>query len=279
MTHELIGKKVDILDYGFVQLIDVMGDDSSIVQAARVSYQKGTKAVRSDQGLINYLMRNHHNTPFEMVEFKFNCKMPIFVARQWIRHRTANVNEMSARYSVLPEEFYTPETFRAQGTRSKQVAEGEVDSGVDQRLRYRYLVEAGIDYGIYEEALRSGVGRELARICLPVSIYTQWFWKIDLHNLFHFLQLRLDPHAQYEVRVYAEAMSDMVQDIVPMAWKAFDEYRLHAITLSKSEVERIKIWWSHDTKPPPSIDEEIEKIFNRITGTPHIPWDLPERKQ
>ncbi len=249
MPHELIGTKTTVLNHGFVELVDVMGDDHAIAQAARVSTQRQDKTDADDHGLIFRLMKDRHTTPFEMVEFKFNCKMPIFVARQWIRHRTASVNEMSARYSVLPDEFFEAESFRAQSKGgNKQIAEGEIDPTLQDAMLGKYQSQAGQAYDLYQTALRRGVGRELARTCLPVSIYTQWFWKIDLHNLFHFLGLRLAPDAQYEIRVYAEAMADMVRQIVPMAWAAFEEYRLGAVTLSKSERREFLEWIRHPTQ-------------------------------
>lgn len=227
---------VRVLDKGFVKLVDVMGDDSSIVQAARVSYGKGTKSVSEDEGLIRYLMRHYHTTPFEMVEFKFHCRMPIFVARQWIRHRTANVNEMSARYSEMPDWFYEPppEACTTQSAQNKQGGSGEPVDDAD-RLAATFIDTQSAAYSQYEEYLRAGMHRELARVNLPVSLYTEWYWKIDLHNLFHFLRLRLDPHAQLEIRVFAEAMADIVKEHVPVAWRAFEDYQLHSMQLSRLE--------------------------------------------
>ncbi|MEO0429993.1 MAG: FAD-dependent thymidylate synthase [Pseudomonadota bacterium] len=224
---------VPVLDHGFVRVIDYMGDDAAIVQAARVSYGRGTKTARSDEGLIRYLMRHWHSTPFEMCEIKLHVKLPVFVARQWIRHRTANVNEISARYSILDREFYVPapEHLAAQSSSNRQgrgaVLEGEAAARVLDLLRD----DASRSYSHYEEMLDEdgpGLARELARMTLPMSIYTQWYWKTDLHNLFHFLRLRADAHAQYEIRAYAEAMGDIVRDWVPAAWRAFEDYRLHA---------------------------------------------------
>ncbi|MEO1721333.1 MAG: FAD-dependent thymidylate synthase [Pseudomonadota bacterium] len=224
---------VPVLDHGFVRVIDYMGDDAAIVQAARVSYGRGTKTARSDEGLIRYLMRHWHSTPFEMCEIKLHVKLPVFVARQWIRHRTANVNEISARYSILDREFYVPapEHLAAQSSSNRQgrgaVLEGEAAARVLDLLRD----DASRSYTHYEEMLDEdgpGLARELARMTLPMSIYTQWYWKTDLHNLFHFLRLRADAHAQYEIRAYAEAMGDIVKDWVPAAWRAFEDYRLHA---------------------------------------------------
>ena len=264
MSHLLIGTKTNVLNHGFVELVDVMGDDHAIAQAARCSTRKSDKTDGDDRGLIHRLMRDRHTSPFEMVEFKFNCKMPIFVARQWIRHRTANVNEMSGRYSQLPADFFEAESFRAQSkSGNKQMSEGDIDPDLDKTLQIAYGANAKHAYDLYQQALHNDVGRELARTCLPLSIYTQWFWKIDLHNLFHFLGLRLAPDAQYEIRVYAEAMADMVKQIVPMAWEAFDEYRLGAVTLSKSEVKRLQNW-VHST--PPNVPPYVIEIMERIVG-------------
>ncbi len=229
---------VPILDHGFVRVIDYMGDDAAIVQAARVSYGQGTKKARDDSGLIRYLMRHWHSTPFEMCEIKLHVKLPVFVARQWIRHRTANVNEYSARYSILDREFYVPrpEHLAAQSSVNNQgrgaVLGGEEAARVLDILR----TDAMRAYDHYEAMLNAdgqqGLARELARINLPASVYTQWYWKVDLHNLFHFLRLRADPHAQYEIRVYADAICDIVRDWVPAAYAAFEDYRLNAAQLS-----------------------------------------------
>ena len=233
-----IDKPIPCLDHGFVMLKDYMGGDASIVQAARVSYGEGTKKASDDKGLIAYLMRHRHTTPFEMVDLKFLVKLPIFVARQWIRHRTASVNELSARYSVMADEFYLPkkEDVRYQSTLNRQ---GGSDEEVSDELCGRVVetLRAGAEraYGEYEEMIGANIARELARTHLPVSLYTQWYWKINLHNLLHFLELRLDTHAQYEIRVYAKAMSQIVKDVVPWTWEAFEEFRLNAQTFSASE--------------------------------------------
>lgn len=263
-----------VLDHGFVRLVDVMGDDAAVVQAARVAVAgENVKAVQTDEGLIRYLMRHKHTTPFEMVEFKFHCKMPIFVARQWIRHRTANVNEKSARYGELPEEFYVPapEDVQYQSGNNKQGRGGQVPEPVARAFRswangiggltfdeYRAWLgrtewgsyksgdpmatvhEKFEDKAQYEELqAHGGIARELARIGLPLSTYTEWYWKIDLHNLMHFLGLRLDGHAQKEIRVFAEAMAEMVAPRVPMCWEAFHDFRLAAVTFSKHELQRL----------------------------------------
>lgn len=231
-------KPIKVLDRGFVRLVDAMGTDASIVQAARVSYGAGTKHVSEDQGLINYLMRHYHTTPFEMVEFKFHCKMPIFVARQWIRHRTANVNEYSGRYSVMNDEFYLPprDQIALQSKRNRQGRDQIAPKELADRF-VKFLKEnQERTYSEYESFLSQDLSRELARIGLPLNLYTEWYWKIDLHNLFHFLWLRLDAHAQWEIRQYAEAMARYVKKIVPLAWNAFEEYRLHGRPFGRGEI-------------------------------------------
>lgn len=229
---------IKVLDHGFVRLVDVMGDDQAIVQAARVSYGKGTKNVRADRGLIRYLLKHQHTTPFEMVEFKFHCRMPIFVARQWIRHRTANVNEISGRYSVMEDTFWcpTPEDFRAQGGTNRQGStEQSVDISKASEFSRQFQDDQHLLYSHYETAMAAGTAREVARVNLPLSLYTEWYWKIDLHNLLHFLHLRMGPHAQKEIRVYAEAMAGFVKKACPITWEAFEEYVLQAARLSRSE--------------------------------------------
>ena len=235
-----------VLDHGFVRVIDYMGDDAAITQAARVSYGKGTKAVSNDEGLIRYLMRHWHSTPFEMCEVKFHVKLPVFVARQWIRHRTANVNEYSARYSILDREFYIPaaEDLAAQSVVNNQ-GRGEALTGEEADRVLRYLKDdAARCYDHYEEMIsqegQQGLARELARMNLPANIYTQWYWKVDLHNLFHFLRLRADSHAQYEIRVYAEEMCRLVKDWVPFAYSAFEDYRMGGVNLSGKGVECLR---------------------------------------
>jgi thymidylate synthase (FAD) len=235
-----------VLDHGFVRVVDYMGDDSAIVQAARVSYGKGTKKVSQDQGLINYLMRHRHSTPFEMCEIKFHIKLPIFVARQWIRHRTASVNEYSARYSVLDKEFYIPaqEHLAAQSSINNQGRGETLSHERAQEVLNLLKMDALQCFDHYQNMLnedehgtvidpsKKSVARELARMNLPVNYYTQWYWKIDLHNFMHFLSLRADPHAQYEIRVYADVMMDMLKKWVPYTYKAFEDYRLTSVNLS-----------------------------------------------
>lgn len=268
---ELLGKKFDVLDHGFVVLVDAMGDDSSIVQAARVSYGKGTKSVNVDRGLIRYLMRHRHTTPFEMVEFKFHVKLPIFVARQWIRHRTANVNEYSARYSVLEDEFYMPEQeiLANQSSTNKQGREGELAKEDADYILSKMDKHNKDSYDLYKHFLNEEEGdhdesrgqltRELSRIVIPTNVYTQWYWKVDLHNLFHFLSLRMDSHAQYEIRVFAEVMADMVKQVCPMAYEAFEDYRLNAKYYSGPEVETMKLLFGDNKFTDDEIKAASEK--------------------
>ncbi len=232
----------EVLDHGFIRVIDYMGDDAAIVQAARVSYGAGTKHVQNDEGLIRYLMRHWHSTPFEMCEIKLHVKLPVFVARQWIRHRTANVNEYSARYSILDREFYipAPENLAAQSAVNSQGRGAVLQGDEAQRVLDLLKSDANMAYDHYEAMLsqdgQQGLARELARMNLPANIYTQWYWKVDLHNLFHFLRLRADPHAQYEIRVYAEAICRVVADWVPIAYGAFEDYRMGGATLSAKAI-------------------------------------------
>ena len=242
---------IEVLDHGFVRVIDYMGDDSSVVQSARVSYGKGTKKISNDKGLIKYLMRHRHSTPFEMCEIKFHIKLPIFIARQWIRHRTANVNEYSARYSILDKEFYIPsaENLAAQSQINNQgrgdALTDDEASNVIQILKndaeqtyanYETLLNENSSGGVLDEG-KSGIARELARMNLTLNTYTQWYWKIDLNNLLHFLALRADDHAQYEIRVYADVMLDLVKKWVPLTYEAFEDYRMGGTELSAKEIK------------------------------------------
>lgn len=241
-AEPLLGIETPVLDLGYVQPIDYMGTDACIVQAARVSYGPSTRALHDDRGLLRYLMRHRHTTPFEMCEVKFRCKMPIFIARQWIRHRTANVNEMSLRYSEAPDEFYVPalEAVTLQSTDNKQGRGAELPDEIRERVRAIMSARNEQAYADYQAlAGELGIARELARTVLPVSLYTQWIWKIDLHNLMHFLSLRLDPHAQLEIRLFAEAMAGFVRAWVPQAWEAFTDYRLEAATFSRMELRAL----------------------------------------
>ena len=250
----ILYKPHKVLDHGFIRVIDYMGDDSSIVQAARVSYGKGTKKLNQDKNLINYLLSHKHTTPFEMNEIKFHIKLPIFVARQWIRHRTANVNEYSARYSILDKEFYIPklENIKPQSISNSQGREGGMnveegksyvktlkDHSKESFSIYNFLLNTD-DKGNLKDNQRSGLARELARMTLPLNSYTQWYWKIDLHNLMHFLALRFDIHAQYEIRVYAKIMLDIVKKWVPLTFDAFIKNRVDSLTLSSEAINFLK---------------------------------------
>jgi len=252
--EELLYQPIPVLDHGFIRVIDYMGTDSAIVQAARVSYGSGTKKVNEDAGLINYLMRHRHTTPFEMCEIKFHIKLPIFIARQWIRHRTANVNEYSGRYSIMDKEFYipAPEQLAAQSASNRQ-GRGKVLEGAEAARVLELLKSDSLNaYAHYEEMLnedidgnvlsdyKTGLARELARMNLSLNFYTQWYWKIDLHNLLHFLSLRADAHAQYEIRVYADAMLDVVKAWLPITYAAFMDYRMGGASLSAKGLAVIK---------------------------------------
>ncbi|OGU58598.1 MAG: FAD-dependent thymidylate synthase [Ignavibacteria bacterium GWF2_33_9] len=242
-VQDILGKEFKVLDHGFIRLLEIMGDDSSICQAARVSYGKGTKSVREDRALLRYLMRNAHTSPFEMVELKFHVRMPIFVARQWIRHRTANVNEYSGRYSEMTDEFYLPQAdqIRTQSQVNKQArSEDQLDETRANEIIEQMKDSQAESYNEYKEYVAEGVAREIARINLPLSSYTEWYWKIDLHNLFRFLKLRMDHHAQYEIRVYANIIADILKQILPISYEAFSDYILNSVTFSKSELFKIK---------------------------------------
>jgi thymidylate synthase (FAD) len=234
-----IDKEIKCLDKGFVRLVDYMGTDSAIVQAARVSYGKGTKSRNQDRELIRYLLRHKHTSPFEMVEFKFHVKLPIFVARQWIRHRTANVNEYSGRYSEMKDEFYIPEIeqIRPQNKTNRQGRETEpLPNEIALSIVDSFEKTQKTLFSEYNKYLEQDLARELARINLPLSNYTEWYWKIDLHNLMHFLRLRLDHHAQYEIRIFAEAIMEIIEPIVPMTVEAFKDYVLESSNFSKQEI-------------------------------------------
>ncbi len=239
-------KAHEVLDHGFVRVIDYMGDDAAICQAARVSYGKGTKAVSNDKGLIRYLMRHWHSTPFEMCEIKLHVKLPVFVARQWIRHRTANVNEYSARYSILDREFYipAPEQLAAQSVINNQGRGAALEGEEAARVLDILKSDSNRAYDHYEQMIsdegQQGLARELARMNLPSNIYTQWYWKVDLHNLFHFLRLRADSHAQYEIRVYADAICRIVADWVPLAYGAFEDYRMGGVQFSSKGMDVLR---------------------------------------
>jgi thymidylate synthase (FAD) len=226
-----------------VRLVDSMPRedcDAAIVQAARVSYGKGTKTISDDRALIRYLMRHHHTTPFEMVEFKFHIKCPIFVARQWLRHRTASVNEISARYSEMNDDFFTPDTFRTQSMSNRQVSENAMDFETNKQAQTIHSVACTDAYKCYQDLLGIGCGRELARTILPVGLMTEFYWKINLHNLLHFLQLRMDQHAQQEIRVLANMIADIIKPMVPITWDAFSDFRVNSIMITSPEIQAMQ---------------------------------------
>ena len=256
----LIDKEIPVLDKGFVRLVDYMGGDERIVQAARVSYGSGTKSFRQDRGLIHYLLRNEHTSPFEQVILTFHCKMPVFVARQWVRHRTARLNEISGRYSVMKDEFYVPDLsqMREQSTDNKQARSETVVENAQAMVNEMIQDQRDI-YDHYQGMIDSGLAREIARSNLPLSLYTEWYWQCDLHNLLHFLALRLDSHAQYEIRVYAEAMAECARAVAPLAYEAFEEHRLGAVRFSRAECAALARMLQGE---PDGLDERPKAIFD-----------------
>ena len=257
---------IKCLDKGFIRLVDSMGGDDAIVQAARVSYGKGTNKVSQDRGLIRYLMRHRHTTPFEMVEFKFHCKMPIFVARQWVRHRTANINEYSLRYSEARDEFYypDPEHIQFQSVLNKQGRRGEVPAELKQKVQDDFKEISEKSFAMYSELNEAGVSRELARAVLPVNLYTEWYWKNDLHNLLHFIGLRSDSHAQYEIRVFSDAMAESVKVVAPFAWEAYQDYVVKGMRFSRVEQSMLE-----KQLPSRVVDDILEDIAYQTTATLH----------
>ncbi|MBK93789.1 MAG: thymidylate synthase (FAD) [Rickettsiales bacterium] len=276
--ENILFKKFSVLDHGFIRVIDYMGDDSSIVQAARVSYGKGTKKISQDKGLINYLLSHRHSTPFEMNEIKLHIKLPIFVARQWIRHRTANVNEYSARYSVLDNEFYIPEkkNIKSQSKVNNQGRDSEVKNS--DQIKKMLQANSKKNYEIYNLLLnedkhgnvitkeKEGVARELARMVLPLNTYTQWYWKIDLHNLMHFLSLRFDKHAQYEIRVYAELILKIMKKWVPYTYDAFVKYRLSGMSFSKDGLIYLRKLLNGAKKISTNVSQREKREIDEIFG-------------
>ena len=276
-AEALLDQEIKVLDKGFVRLVDYMGGDQRIVQAARVSYGEGTKTVRQDRALIHYLIKHWHTSPFEQVQLTFHCKMPIFIARQWIRHRTARLNEISGRYSIMKDEFYVPHPDQVafQSSNNKQ---GRADSlPLDEAMKIIEQMELDQKeaYSEYTGMIEKGVARELARTNLPVSLYTEWYWQIDLHNLFHFIRLRIDPHAQYEIRVYAEALAKCAQAVAPFAYEAFEEHILGSVQFSKAECAALARMLDGgepglDERPMKAFMEKIEKL------KASIPVEAPE---
>lgn len=261
-AEEILDREFRVLDKGFVRLVDYLGGDDRIVQSARVSYGAGTKTFREDRGLIRYLMRNEHTSPFEQVVLTFHVKLPIFVARQWIRHRTARVNEISGRYSVMLSEFYLPEgaNIALQSESNRQGRQEEaVPPEMQEKIATRLAAEQARAYESYEGLLDEGLARELARINLPLSLYTEMYWQIDLHNLFHFLKLRMDAHAQYEIRAYADTMFDIARRVAPSACEAFEDYVVKSVRLSAPEVEALRTALGlAGEQAPPALSEAAE---------------------
>ena len=257
---------IKCLDKGFVRLVDSMGGDDAIVQAARVSYGKGTSKVSQDRGLIRYLMRHRHTTPFEMVEFKFHCKMPIFVARQWVRHRTANINEYSLRYSEARDEFYYPDPkhIQLQSALNKQGRAGKIPKKLTDKVLQYFKEISERSFEMYQELNEAGLARELIRAILPVNLYTEWYWKNDLHNLLHFISLRSDSHAQYEIRVFSDAMAESVQKVAPFAWEAYQDYVVQGMRFSRIEQSLLE-----KQLPPRVVDDILEDVAYQITATLH----------
>lgn len=265
-AEALLDQEIPVLDKGFVRLVDYLGSDQRIVQSARVSYGEGTKSFRQDRGLIHYLMRNEHTSPFEQVVLTFHTKMPIFVARQWVRHRTARLNEISGRYSIMKDEFYLPEPdqMRGQSDDNKQARSESVVDDATAMIEEMAADQAHL-YAHYEGMIERGLAREIARSNLPLSLYTEWYWQCDLHNLFHFLALRMDSHAQYEIRVYAEVMAKCAKAVAPIAYEAFEEHRLHAVKFSRSELAALAAMldgqpYEMEDRPRQQFEAKIAKL-------------------
>ncbi len=256
--------RIACLDKGFVRLVDSMGGDDAIVQAARVSYGQGTSKISQDRGLIRYLMRHRHTTPFEMVEFKFHCKMPIFVARQWVRHRTANINEYSLRYSEARDEFYIPDSknIQFQSAINKQGRSGQVSESLKKKVLKYFKDISERSFKMYQELNEAGIARELARSILPVNIYTEWYWKNDLHNLLHFIGLRSDSHAQYEIRVYSDALAKFVKLVAPHAWEAYEDYIIKGMRFSGPEQKLLE-----KKLPDRIIDDILMDVVYQLIAT------------
>lgn len=266
-AEALLDQEIKVLDKGFVRLVDYMGGDARIVQSARVSYGGGTKTVRQDRGLIHYLLKHAHTSPFEQVQLTFHTKMPIFVARQWVRHRTARLNEISGRYSIMRDEFYLPEPEHvcSQSESNKQGRAEALPAEEAHAIIEAMEREQRETYANYEKLLEKNVARELARVNLPNSLYTEWYWQIDLHNLFHFLRLRMDAHAQYEIRVYAEAMAQCAKAVAPLAYEAFEEHLLGGVKFSRAECEALAAMLDGraatlDGRPLEAFEEKIAKL-------------------
>lgn len=264
-AEEILDKEYPVLDKGFVRLVDYFGGDQRIVQSARVSYGEGTKSVSQDGALIDYLLRHQHTSPFEQVVMTFHVKMPIFVARQWVRHRTGRMNEVSGRYSIMKDEFYVPAEDKV-APQSKDNKQGRATEAFDKTTADKIIsqLEAGQKeaYENYSELIDSGLAREIARINLPLSLYTEFYWEMDLHNLFHFLKLRLDSHAQYEIRVYAEVILEMCRKVAPMATESFINHMNHGVNFSGEEMEALRAVM--EGKPNPLEGKKLDRFNEKI---------------
>ena len=264
-AEAILDKEFPVLDKGFVRLVDYFGGDQRIVQSARVSYGEGTKSVSQDGALIDYLLRHQHTSPFEQVVMTFHVKMPIFVARQWVRHRTGRMNEVSGRYSIMKEEFYVPEAEKV-APQSKDNKQGRASEAFDSETANKIInqLEEGQKsaYENYSELLDAGLAREIARINLPLSLYTEFYWEMDLHNLFHFLKLRLDSHAQYEIRVYAEVMLEMCKKEAPMATESFINHQNNGVNFSGEEMDALRAIL--DGKPNPLEGKKKDRFEEKI---------------
>jgi thymidylate synthase (FAD) len=264
-AEKLLDQKIKVLDHGFVRLVDYMGGDARIVQTARVSYGEGTKTIRQDAGLIDYLLRHEHSSPFEHVIFELHCKMPIFVARQWIRHRTARLNEISGRYSVMKDEFYLPprEQISLQSLDNKQGREKEaVPVELQDKVLELLKKDQSASYANYSEILNDGIARELARINLPLSMYTEWYWQMDLKNMLHFLKLRMDSHAQWEIQEYARAIAGIVKAVCPLAYESFERHILYGAKFSSEEIAAINALLAG--KPNPLEDRRLAEFEEKL---------------
>jgi thymidylate synthase (FAD) len=264
-AEALLDREIQVLDLGFVRLVDYMGGDERIVQAARVSYGEGSKTLRENAGLIDYLMAHDHTSPFEHVVLELHCKLPVFVARQWIRHRTARINEISGRYSVMKEEFYVPpeDQVRLQSHDNKQGrSPEEVPAGLRRKVLDILKKDQDDAYAGYHQMIDDGIARELARINLPLSLYTEWYWQMDVHNLFHFLRLRMDPHAQWEIQEYARAVARIARAIAPLAYESFERHNLHGRRFSADEMDALRGLLTG--KPTPLTGKRLQEFEKKL---------------
>lgn len=266
-AEEILDKEFQVLDKGFVRLVDYYGSDSRIVQAARVSYGEGTKTVSQDGALIDYLLRHQHTSPFEQVVFTFHLKMPIFVARQWVRHRMGRMNEVSGRYSIMKDEFYVPENscISKQSTNNKQGRGEAFEEQQAKEFQAEFIEGQQKAYEVYKDMVEKGIAREIARINLPLALYTEFYWQMDLHNLFHFLKLRLDNHAQYEIRLYAEKILEIIKTVCPMAVSSFENTMEKAVSFNGEEMEALRKILNGEENP--IQDEKKLKRFNEKIKT------------